>query len=47
MKTVRASVASGSTNGGALLRFIAVSATIPNVDDVRRESIIIEILVYT
>ena len=37
MKTVRASVASGSNSGGSLLRFIAVSATIPNVDDVRRE----------
>lgn len=35
MKTVKASVASDSTSGG--LRFIAVSATIPNVDDVRRE----------
>lgn len=43
MKTVRSSVASdrggGRGGGGRLLRFIAISATLPNIDDVReRES---------
>ena len=39
MKTVRSSVASdrggGGGGGGRLLRFIAISATLPNIDDVR------------
>lgn len=35
MKTVRSSVASDRGGGGRLLRFIAISATLPNIDDVR------------
>ena len=37
MKTVRSSVA-GETGGRRLLRFIAISATLPNIDDVNKHS---------